>query len=64
VVDEYGSIQPSGPVTVQPAQLLLPDPAGKQVPGIGQERRVYRITVKAADVAGNTGSAPTLVTAR
>jgi hypothetical protein len=63
VVDEYGLIQPSGPVTVGSggsysftvslqASRLDTDTDGRQ----------YTITVRASDLAGNRGSAATVVT--
>jgi hypothetical protein len=63
VVDEYGSVQPSGPVSLGPggsyaftvllqASRLDTDKDGRQ----------YTITVSAKDLAGNVGSAATIVT--
>jgi glycosidase len=63
VVDEYGSVQPSGPVTLglggsYSFTVLLQ--ASRN--GNDQDGRQYFITVSAKDLAGNLGSAATTVT--
>jgi glycosidase len=63
VVDEYGSVQPSGPVTLglggsYSFTVLLQ--ASRN--GNDQDGRQYFITVSAKDLAGNLGSASTTVT--
>jgi hypothetical protein len=62
VVDEYGTVQPSGPVTVSATgdysfKVRL-EPKRKTT---DKDGRLYTITVRAADKAGNAGSAPTTV---
>jgi glycosidase len=63
VADEYGSVQPSGPVSLGPggtysfAVSLLASRNGSDHNG-----RLYTITVSAKDLAGNPGSASTVVT--
>jgi hypothetical protein len=63
VVDEYGMVQPSGPVSLGPGGtysftvLLQASRNGNDKNG-----RLYRITVSAKDYAGNPGSAAAIVT--
>ncbi|HMK31392.1 MAG TPA: alpha-amylase family glycosyl hydrolase [Terriglobales bacterium] len=63
VVDEYGSVQPNGPVSLKPGGsysftvLLQASRKGNDSDG-----RQYKITVSAADFAGNLGSAVAVVT--
>ena len=63
VVDEYGSVQPHGPVHLGPGGnysftvLLQASRNGNDTNG-----RLYTITVSAQDLAGNLGSAATTVT--
>jgi hypothetical protein len=63
VVDEYGSVQPAGPVTLGTGgsysfKVLLQ--ASRN--GNDNDGRQYTITVSASDFAGNLGSASTVVT--
>jgi glycosidase len=63
VADEYGTVQPSGPVSLGPTgsfsfTVLLQ--ASRN--GNDKDGRQYRITVSASDFAGNRGSAATIVT--
>jgi hypothetical protein len=63
VVDEYGSIHPSGPVTLGPGggySFTVSLQASRN--GNDQDGRQYIITVSAKDLAGNLGSAATTVT--
>ena len=63
VVDEYGSIQPSGPVSLGPGgsySFTVSLQASRN--GNDQDGRQYTITVSAKDFAGNLGSAATTVT--
>ena len=63
VVDEYGTVQPNGPVSVGPGGsylftvMLQASRNGNDLDG-----RQYQITVSAKDLAGNVGSAATTVT--
>jgi hypothetical protein len=63
VVDEYGSVQPTGPVSLGPrgsysfTVLLQASRNGNDMDG-----RQYTITISAKDLAGNVGSAATIVT--
>ncbi|HEX6731751.1 MAG TPA: PQQ-binding-like beta-propeller repeat protein, partial [Pyrinomonadaceae bacterium] len=60
VIDEYGTTQPSGPVTVQANgsySFTLALPANR--PGNDRDGHLYTIVVSAADQAGNSGSATT-----
>jgi hypothetical protein len=63
VIDEYGQVQPSGPITLGSGGsysftiLLQASRAGSDGDG-----RQYTITVSAKDNAGNLGSALTVVT--
>jgi hypothetical protein len=63
VADEYGSVQPTGPVSLGPGgsylfTILL------EASRLGGDKngRQYTITVSAEDLAGNPGSASTVVT--
>ena len=63
VVDEYGSVQPQGPVSLGPGgsysfKILLQ--ASRN--GTDLDGRQYKITVSARDYAGNLGSSATIVT--
>jgi hypothetical protein len=63
VVDEYGTVQPNGPVTVGTGgsysfTVLLQ--ASRN--GNDKDGRLYTITVSASDYAGNLGSVATIVT--
>jgi hypothetical protein len=63
VVDEYGTIQPSGPVSLGPGgsySFSVSLQASRK--GNDQDGRRYTITVSADDFAGNLGSAATTVT--
>jgi hypothetical protein len=63
VVDEYGSIHPSGPVTRGPGgsySFTATLQASRN--GTDLDGRHYIITVSAKDLAGNLGSASTIVT--
>jgi glycosidase len=63
VQDEYGQIQPSGPVTLGSGgsySFVVSLQASRQ--GGDQDGRQYTITVSARDLAGNLGSAATTVT--
>jgi hypothetical protein len=63
VADEYGSVQPSGPVTLGPGgnySFTVSLQASRN--GNDQDGRQYVITVSAKDLAGNLGSATTTVT--
>jgi len=63
VVDEYGSIQPSGPVTLGSGgsySFIVSLQASRK--GNDKDGRQYVITVSAKDFAGNLGSAATTVT--
>jgi cytochrome c len=63
VVDEYGSVQPSGPVTVGVGggySFTISLQASRHDSDI--DGRQYTITVSANDFAGNQGSASTTVT--
>lgn len=63
VVDEYGTVQPNGPVTLGPGGIysftvsLQASRNGNDTDG-----RQYTISVSAQDFAGNLGSAATVVT--
>ena len=60
VIDEYGTTQPSGPVTVQANgsySFTLALPANR--PGNDRDGHLYTIVVSAADQAGNSASATT-----
>jgi glycosidase len=63
VVDEYGTVQPNGPVSLGPGGsysftiMLQASRNGNDLDG-----RQYQITVSAKDLAGNVGSAATTVT--
>ena len=62
VVDEYGSIQPSGPVSLGAGgsySFTVSLKASRN--GNDQDGRHYTITVSAQDLAGNPGSAATSV---
>ena len=62
VVDEYGSIQPSGPVSLGAGgsySFTVSLQASRN--GNDQDGRHYTITVSAQDLAGNPGSAATTV---
>ncbi len=62
VVDEYGGIQPSGPVSLGPGggySFTVSLQASRK--GNDQNGRQYTITVSADDFAGNLGSAVTTV---
>ena len=63
VVDEYGSVQPSGPVTLGSGgsySFTVSLQASRN--GNDMDGRQYVITVSAKDFAGNLGSAATVVT--
>jgi glycosidase len=63
VVDEYGGIQPSGPVSLGPGgsySFTISLQASRK--GNDRDGRQYTITVSAEDFAGNLGSAATTVT--
>jgi len=63
VVDEYGSIQPSGPVSLGAGgsySFTVSLQASRN--GNDKDGRQYTITVSARDLAGNLGSAATTVT--
>jgi hypothetical protein len=63
VVDEYGTVQPNGPVSVGPGgsySFTVMLQASRN--GNDQDGRQYKITVSAKDLAGNVGSAATIVT--
>ncbi len=63
VVDEYGLIQPSGPVTLGAGgsySFTVSLQASRD--GSDRDGRHYTITVSANDLAGNRGSASTVVT--
>jgi hypothetical protein len=63
VIDEYGTTQPSGTVTVQANgsySFTLALPANR--PGNDRDGHLYTIVVSAADQAGNSGSATTTLT--
>jgi glycosidase len=63
VVDEYGTIHPSGPITLGPGgsySFTVSLQASRN--GTDQDGRQYMITVSAKDLAGNLGSAATTVT--
>jgi hypothetical protein len=63
VVDEYGSVRPSGPVTLGPGgnySFTVSLQASRN--GNDKDGRQYVITVSAKDFAGNVGSAATTVT--
>lgn len=58
VIDEYGTTQPSGPVTLQANgnySFTLSLPATK--PGSDKDGHLYTIVVSSSDQAGNSGSA-------
>lgn len=63
VVDEYGTVQPNGRVSVGPGGsysftvMLQASRSGNDLDG-----RQYQVTVSAKDLAGNVGSATTTVT--
>ena len=62
-VDEYGTVQPNGPVSVGSGgsySFTVMLPASRN--GNDQDGRHYKITVSAKDLAGNVGSAATIVT--
>jgi hypothetical protein len=63
VTDEYGQVQPSGPITVEADgsyAFTIPLQASRH--GNDKDGRQYIITVYAADLVGNEGSAATGVT--
>jgi hypothetical protein len=63
VVDEYGSVQPSGPVSLGSGggySFTISLEASRH--GDDRDGRQYTITVSGRDLAGNPGSASTLVT--
>ena len=63
VVDEYGSVQPTGPVSLGAGgsySFTVSLQASRK--GTDLDGRQYTITVSAKDLAGNVGSASTLVT--
>jgi glycosidase len=63
VVDEYGQIQPSGPVSLGSGgsySFTISLQASRN--GNDKDGRHYTITVSAKDLAGNVGSAATIVT--
>jgi glycosidase len=63
VVDEYGLVQPSGPVTLGAGgsySFTISLQASRN--GNDSNGRQYTITVSAKDLAGNVGSAATIVT--
>src|SRR5262249_27831900 len=63
VTDEYGSVQPSGPITLGgngSYALTIQLQASRN--GDDLDGRQYTITISAQDNAGNTGSAATVVT--
>ncbi|MCA1578711.1 MAG: hypothetical protein LC794_15260 [Acidobacteria bacterium] len=58
VIDEYGTMQPSGPVAVQPNgsySFTLALPANR--PGNDRDGHLYTIVVRAVDQAGNSATA-------
>jgi hypothetical protein len=58
VIDEYGTTQPSGPVTVQANgsySFTLSLPANR--PGNDRDGHLYTIVVRAVDQAGNSATA-------
>lgn len=60
VIDEYGTTQPSGPVTVQPNgsySFTLSLPANR--PGNDRDGHLYTIVVSGVDQAGNSTTATT-----
>jgi len=62
VVDEYGSVQPQGPVSLGPGgsySFVVSLQASRR--GNDQNGRQYTITVRARDYAGNPGSSATIV---
>jgi hypothetical protein len=63
VVDEYGSVQPQGPVTLGSGgsfsfQVLLQASRNEN----DQDGRQYTVTISARDYAGNLGSSAKTVT--
>jgi hypothetical protein len=63
VVDEYGSVHPTGPITLGPGgnySFTVSLQASRN--GNDKDGRQYVITVSAKDFAGNMGSAATTVT--
>jgi glycosidase len=63
VVDEYGNVNPNGPVTLGPGgnySFTVSLQASRN--GNDLDGRQYRITVSAKDLAGNLGSAATTIT--
>ncbi|HXZ81562.1 MAG TPA: alpha-amylase family glycosyl hydrolase [Terriglobales bacterium] len=63
VVDEYGTVQPNGPVSLGPGgsySFTVSLQASRN--GSDRDGRHYTITVSANDLAGNPGSAATVVT--
>ena len=63
VLDEYGLIQPTGPVSVQPNgsyTFTVQLQASRR--GQDQDGRHYSVALSAKDLAGNVGSASTSVT--
>ena len=63
VVDEYGSVQPSGPISLGSGgsyAFTVSLQASRN--GNDKDGRHYTITVSAHDFAGNVGSAATIVT--
>jgi hypothetical protein len=63
VTDEYGSVQPSGRVTLgSNGSYAFTIPLQASRNGDDKDGRQYTITVRAQDNAGNQGSASTVVT--
>jgi hypothetical protein len=63
VIDEYGQVQPSGAFTIGASgaySVAVPLVADRK--GNDKDGRVYRITIRAADAAGNAGTATVVVT--
>ena len=61
VVDEYGSVNPNGPITLGPGgtyTFTVSLQASRN--GSDKDGRQYEITVSAKDLAGNRGSGATI----
>jgi hypothetical protein len=62
VVDEYGTVQPSGAVTIAgDGSFAVQVPLEARRNGDDLDGRTYTITVQASDLAGNTGAAQVVV---
>ena len=62
VSDEYGLVQPSGPITVANGRYSVNVPLVASRHGQDQNGRTYTIVVRATDKTGNEGSATAIVT--